>query len=72
MKNFGWNPDKLMDNGNFELMYRSPVEVQMDEVATEIFQRVKEGRVKRIVIDALGDLERGGIDRERFAISFMR
>ena len=47
-------------------MYRSPVEVQLDEVANEIFQRVRSGKVKRIVIDALGDLERGGLDSERF------
>lgn len=66
MNNFGWNATELMKNKNFELMYRSPVEVQLDEVATEIFQRVKAGKVKRIVIDALGDLERGGLDSERF------
>ncbi len=67
MRNFGWDTDKLMNNGRFELMYRSPVEVQLDQVATEIFRRVREGKVKRIVIDALGDLERGSIDKERFA-----
>jgi circadian clock protein KaiC len=66
MRNLGWDADELMNNENFELMYRSPVEVQLDEVATEIFRRIKEGRVKRIVIDAIGDLERGGIDTERF------
>ena len=67
MNNFGWNTEELMNDPNFELMYRSPVEVQLDEVATEIFARVKAGKVKRIVIDALGDLERAGLDRERFA-----
>lgn len=67
MRNFGWDPEELMTNGHFELMYRSPVEVQLDQVATEIFKRVKDGKVKRIVIDALGDLERGSIDKDRFA-----
>jgi len=66
MDNFGWNTDDLMNDKNFELLYRSPVEVQIDEVATEIFRRVRSGKVKRIVIDALGDLERGGLDSERF------
>src|SRR5688572_11652809 len=66
MNNLGWNTDELFNDKNFELMYRSPVEVQLDEVATEIFHRVRSGRVKRIVIDALGDLERGGLDSERF------
>jgi circadian clock protein KaiC len=36
-------------------------------VAAEIFQRVRSGKIKRIVIDALGDLERRSIDRQRFA-----
>lgn len=67
MSNFGWDTKELLSNRNFELMYRSPVEVQLDEVATEIFDRVKAGKVKRIAIDALGDLERGGLDSERFA-----
>jgi circadian clock protein KaiC len=67
MANFGWDAKGLLKNPNFELMYRSPVEVQLDEVATQIFARVKAGKVKRIVIDALGDLERGGLDSERFA-----
>lgn len=66
MHNFGWNAAELVKDKNFELMYRSPVEVQLDEVANEIFQRVRSGKVKRIVIDALGDLERGGLDSERF------
>ena len=66
MNNFGWNTNELANDKNFELMYRSPVEVQLDEVANEIFRRVRSGKVKRIVIDALGDLERGGLDSERF------
>ncbi|HKO44169.1 MAG TPA: ATPase domain-containing protein [Pyrinomonadaceae bacterium] len=66
MNNFGWNTAELMNDANFELMYRSPVEVQLDEVANEVFRRVRSGKVKRIVIDALGDLERSGIDSERF------
>ncbi len=67
MQNLGWNPEELLNNDGFELMYRSPVEVQLDSVTSELFQRVREGRVKRVVIDALGDLERSSIDRQRFA-----
>jgi circadian clock protein KaiC len=48
-------------------MYRSPVEVQIESVTSELFQRVREGKVKRVVIDALGDLERSSVDRPRFA-----
>jgi circadian clock protein KaiC len=66
MKNFGWEPEKLLNDG-FELMYRSPVEVQLDSIATELFRRVSDGKLKRVVIDALGDLERSSIDRQRFS-----
>jgi circadian clock protein KaiC len=67
MQSFKWKPDELMNGGGFELMYRSPVEIQLDSIAFEIFKRVREGTVKRIVIDALGDLERSSIDRHRFS-----
>ena len=67
MLNLGWNAAELLGNGNFELMYRSPVEMQLDGVAAEIFERVRAGKVQRIVIDALGDLERCSIDKQRFA-----
>lgn len=67
MLNLGWNATELLENGNFELVYRSPVEMQLDSVAAEIFQRVRAGKVKRVVIDAIGDLERCSMDRQRFA-----
>ena len=66
-KGFGWDMGKLEKEGLFELMYRSPVEMQLDEVAARIFERVREGKVKRIVIDALGDLKRRSLDNNRFA-----
>jgi circadian clock protein KaiC len=66
-KGFGWDPGKLEKEGLFELMYRSPVEMQLDEVAARIFERVRDGRVKRIVIDAVGDLKRRSLDVNRFA-----
>jgi circadian clock protein KaiC len=67
MQNLGWHPEKLLNGDGFELMYRSPVEVQLDSVTSELFNRVREGKIKRVVIDALGDLERSSIDRQRFA-----
>jgi len=67
MHNLGWNAAELLENGNFEVMYRSPVEMQLDSVAVEVFQRVRAGKVRRIVIDALGDLERCSLDRQRFS-----
>ncbi|MEP6919702.1 MAG: ATPase domain-containing protein [bacterium] len=66
MKNLGLQPEQLFNDG-FELMYRSPVEMQLDSITTELFRRVRGGGVKRVVIDALGDLERSSIDRQRFS-----
>jgi len=66
MQSFGWDPGELLDGGGFELMYRSPVEMQLDSIASQVFQRVRAGTVKRVVIDALGDLERSSVDRQRF------
>lgn len=66
MRNLGMDVDQLLNDG-FELMYQSPVEMQLDQVATDLFRRVKAGKVKRVVIDALGDIERASIDRQRFA-----
>jgi circadian clock protein KaiC len=67
MKNLGWKPEKLLNGGGFDLLYKSPVELQLDTVTSEIFQRVRDGKIKRVVIDALGDLERSSSDRQRFA-----
>jgi circadian clock protein KaiC len=67
MLNLGWNVTELLDSGNFELMYQSPVEMQLDTVAAEVFKRVRAGKVRRVVLDALGDLERCSMDRQRFA-----
>ncbi len=67
LQNFGWDSPRLMNGGGFELMYRSPVEMQLDSVATELIRRVASGKVKRVVIDAIGDLERCSVDRARFS-----
>ena len=67
MRHFGWDPEALLKNEAFELMYRSPVELQLDSVAYELFSRVREGLVKRVVIDAIGDLKKGSADAQRFS-----
>jgi circadian clock protein KaiC len=66
-RGFGWDQESLQTKGLLEVMYRSPVEMQLDEVAARIFERIREGKVRRIVIDALGDLRRRSLDDMRFA-----
>lgn len=67
MNKFNWPAEEYLKSGLFELLYRSPVEMQLDSVATEIFRRIRTGDIKRVVIDALGDLKRRSLDAERFA-----
>jgi circadian clock protein KaiC len=66
MRGLGWNPEELFENG-FNVLYRSPVEMQLDSIAAELMERVRPGDIKRVVIDALGDLERSSFDRQRFS-----
>ncbi|HSE31776.1 MAG TPA: ATPase domain-containing protein [Pyrinomonadaceae bacterium] len=67
MLNLGWDSEALLSSENLELMYRSPVEMQLDQVAAELFGRIRAGKVKRVVIDSLDDLERSSVDPQRFA-----
>ncbi|HEY7860659.1 MAG: RAD55 family ATPase [Gemmatimonadales bacterium] len=48
-----------------ELLYVSPVELQIDSFIVELFQRIKGGTMKRVVIDALGDLAAAASDAQR-------
>jgi circadian clock protein KaiC len=67
MRNFDWDLEGLIKDKAFELMYRSPVEMQLDSVAAELLNRVREGRVRRVVIDAIGDLKKSCADPQRFS-----
>jgi circadian clock protein KaiC len=67
IRNFGWDAAQLLGSeGGVEHLYRSPVEMRLDEIVIDLFRRVRRGKAKRVVIDALGDLERRSMDRERF------
>lgn len=66
MRNMQMPVEKLINDG-FEIMYQSPVEMQLDSIAARLFARIRSGKVKRVVIDALGDLERISVDQQRFS-----
>lgn len=67
MRNFGWDAAKLLGpGGGVNHLYRSPIEMQLDEVVIDLFRRIRQDKIKRVVIDALGDLERRSMNRERF------
>jgi circadian clock protein KaiC len=48
-----------------EFMYASPVELQIDSVIVELFNRIEQKGIRRLVIDALGDLASSAYDRQR-------
>lgn len=65
LRNFGFDDEPLLREGRFEHMYRSPVEMQIDSVVLDLFRRVREKKVRRVVIDALGDLRHRSYDKQR-------
>jgi circadian clock protein KaiC len=52
-------------NDNFHHVYASPVELQIDSVIVTIFDYIKTKNVRRIVIDAVGDLSNAASDSRR-------
>ncbi|MEP7086738.1 MAG: ATPase domain-containing protein, partial [Gemmatimonadota bacterium] len=51
--------------GGLEFMYASPVELQIDSIVIGIFDRIKGGTIRRVVIDAVGDLATAASDPKR-------
>jgi circadian clock protein KaiC len=45
-----------------ELVYASPVELQIDSIIGGIFRRIQQRSVRRLVVDALGDLASAATD----------
>jgi circadian clock protein KaiC len=66
VESMGWDGAEMFGPGGIELLYRSPVELQIDRVVHAIFESIERIGAQRVVIDALGDLERGATDPDRF------
>ena len=60
----GSDPDELQRRG-LRLLYASPVELQIDSIVVEIFEAIKTSEVRRLVIDAIGDLATAAGDSQR-------
>jgi circadian clock protein KaiC len=52
-------------DGGLEFMYVSPVELQIDSIVVRIFERIKDGTIRRVVVDAVGDLVTAASDPQR-------
>jgi circadian clock protein KaiC len=60
----GLDPDKLQAGG-LELVYASPVELRIDSIIVDMFQRIEKRGIRRIVIDSIGDLALSAADPRR-------
>jgi len=48
-----------------DMLYISPVEVQIDSVIVTLFRAIKEKKIRRVVIDSIGDLAMAASDPQR-------
>jgi circadian clock protein KaiC len=64
IRGLGADPREARARG-LERMYISPVELQIDSIVTEIFRRIEEHGIQRVVIDAVGDLSNSANDTQR-------
>lgn len=65
LRNLGGDVDEAQRKGLLKLYYSSPVELQIDSVIVTLFKRIREEKIKRVVIDAVGDLRMAASDPQR-------
>ncbi len=59
---FGWS----LSEPNVEVMYRSPVDIYIDEWVYELIQVVERTGARRVLVDSLADLRIAAADETRF------
>ena len=64
IRNLGVDPEHAKAQG-LHLVYASPVELQIDSIIGDMFHRIQQSGVRRLVIDALGDLASAATDSQR-------
>ena len=64
IRGLGGDIDSLRENG-LDLVYASPVELQIDSIIVDMFRRIQQRGVRRLVIDAVGDLASAATDHQR-------
>jgi circadian clock protein KaiC len=64
IEGLGMNVDEAKARG-LHLMYASPVELQIDSILVKLFGIIKERGIKRVAVDAVGDLVHASSDLPR-------
>lgn len=62
VRSFNWS----LEEQAVEVMYRSPVDIYIDQWFHELLERIERGRVRRVLIDSLDDLGFTTQDEVRF------
>ena len=65
LRNLGADAADAEKKGLLNLYYSSPVELQIDSVIVTLFKRIRAEKIKRVVIDAIGDLRMAASDPQR-------
>jgi circadian clock protein KaiC len=61
----GGDPERARRSGLLDFIYVSPVELRIDSIITRMFQVIQRRTIRRIVIDAVGDLVVAADDAQR-------
>ena len=64
IRGLGADVDDLGAQG-LDLVYASPVELQIDSIIVDLFRRIEQRGVRRLVLDAVGDLASAATDPQR-------
>jgi circadian clock protein KaiC len=64
IRSLGVNLEQAQAQG-LDLVYASPVELQIDSIIVDMFRRIQQRGVRRLVIDAIGDLASAATDPQR-------
>ena len=64
IRGLGFDLEDLQSRG-LDLVYASPVELQIDSIIVDIFRRIEQRGVRRLVLDAVGDLASAATDPQR-------
>jgi circadian clock protein KaiC len=62
VQGFGWS----INHPNIDVMYRTPVDMYLDEWVHELLEAVERTGAKRVMIDSMGDLRAASADEIRF------
>jgi circadian clock protein KaiC len=64
-KSIGMNVEPLIARGTLHIDYRAPTNVEADDLIAEALDQCRRLKVKRLVIDGIGEIEESVLERQR-------